>query len=153
MSLALSIGNDTNQWRSNVQQESPTRHDAHCRQRPVIYVNVLHQRASTMCFSDVLPRVIPREQVLRDTWRADLLVGLERVQHLAVGETVILMTPLFIPVKTPCKGRGGRCSRMTELSPTANLHPRDRHERPARPVLPMAGGCECAGHTLASLRQ
>ena len=38
---------------------------------------------------------------------------------VAIGETVILMTPLFIRIETPAKGRGG-CSRMT-ASPTARL--------------------------------
>ena len=37
--------------------------------------------------------------------------------QVAVGETVILMTPPFIPIETPTKGRGGY-SRMT-VSPTA----------------------------------
>ena len=44
---------------------------------------------------------------------------LHAASTLAVGETVLLMTPLFIPIETPTEGRGG-CSRMTELSPTAN---------------------------------
>ena len=34
---------------------------------------------------------------------------------LAVGETVILLTPLFIHIETPTNGRGG-CSRMTVSS-------------------------------------
>ena len=38
---------------------------------------------------------------------------------LAIDETVILMTPLFIPVETPNTGTGG-CSRMT-VSPTATM--------------------------------
>ena len=36
---------------------------------------------------------------------------------VAVGETVILLTPLFIPIETPTKVTGG-CHQMT-VSPTA----------------------------------
>ena len=38
--------------------------------------------------------------------------------RLAIGETVILTTPLFIAIETPTKGTGG-CHQMT-VSPTAN---------------------------------
>ena len=54
---------------------------------------------------------------------------LDYYQACAVGETVILLTTLSIPIEPPTKGRGG-CSRMT-ASPTAV---------PGRPGLP--GGSE-----------
>ena len=57
---------------------------------------------------------------------------------LAVGETVILLHPLFTPIEKPTEGRGG-CSRMT-VSPTAarvRTRPLSRHSRTATsPFIP-----------------
>ena len=57
-------------------------------------------------------------------------------RRLAVGDTVILMTPIFIPIETPTKCRGG-CSRMT-VSPTASAAPAAAPRR-ARSTQPAAG--------------
>ena len=102
-----------------------------------------------------------RRLQLRDG-RRDKVIDRDRVlqacgerRRLAVGETVIPLSPLHIPIATPARGRGG-CSRMPQsgrrlAAPRFRRHPRlgtgSRRSRRAWPCRSSARGGPLAGRT------
>ena len=126
----------------------PQLRDRPCRPEPGGVGTLLWEWLTTWGRHDAIGMATERGAAIRLQGRTEQLDGRRRRELLQCVTTARLSFcwhSLSIPIETPTRGRGG-CSRMTELSPTANhlcsVRPRQRKL-----------DCKQAGRALLLLRR